>query len=285
MGPSALEENPLISNFQEHVISRLFGKQMVNYTATHDHIAYADYGDITVIRNGNYDQSYTIRGYTLPSFGVLVESDDGSLIAGIFSAFNGEELVVDEPGDHFIIQESESNVITFKHCFGPDTPVKINRPSEWTNASQIKVKGYTSEDTYDVAFNTDNKSIQFNVQEYINDEKVSEYKITYGITGISETENQNVSEINKIIQNHPNPFNTITTIVFQISARSNVSINIYNLQGQEIRNLVNNDFEAGIHKIEWNGLDNIGKSVPTGMYMIRMLSGGDVRIGKCLLLK
>ena len=276
---------PKSSNFQEQVMSRLYGKQMIDYTVTTDNIAMADYGDIKVTRNGNYDISITTKDYTLPPYGVLVESDDGALIAGIFSAFNGDELVADEPGDHYLIQENKPNVITLKHLYGPDTPIKINIPPWWTNAGMIKVTGYTYGGNDDVAFNIDNQSIRFNVQEFINDEMVSEYKITYGITGISETEDQNVSDLNRLIQNHPNPFNTTTTVEFQVTERSNVNIKIYNMRGLEVCNLVRSDFEPGVHTIEWNGTDDKGNSLPTGVYLIRLVDGDYVKMGKCLLLK
>jgi len=92
-------------------------------------------------------------------------------------------------------------------------------------------------------------------------------------------------KIYKLGNNYPNPFNPTTSIVFQVPTRSNVSIKIYNLLGQKIRNLVEDDFEPGFHKIEWNGLDNMGKTVSTGMYLIRMMSDNYVKTKKCILLR
>jgi hypothetical protein len=91
--------------------------------------------------------------------------------------------------------------------------------------------------------------------------------------------------IYKLGNNYPNPFNQTTSILFQVPTRSDVSIEIYNLLGQKIRNLVEKDFEPGFHKIEWNGLDNMGKTVPTGMYLIHMKSDNYVKTKKCLLLR
>ncbi|MFC1509421.1 T9SS type A sorting domain-containing protein [Candidatus Omnitrophota bacterium] len=85
--------------------------------------------------------------------------------------------------------------------------------------------------------------------------------------------------------NYPNPFNPSTTIEFQIPAHSEVSIKIYNLQGQKIRDLVEKDFEPGFHQIEWNGLDSMGKTVATGMYLIHMKSDNYAKTKKCLLLR
>ena len=85
--------------------------------------------------------------------------------------------------------------------------------------------------------------------------------------------------------NFPNPFNPTTSISFQVPARSRVSIKIYNLIGQEIRDLVEKDFEPGFHKIEWNGLDNMGRTAATGVYLIQMKSDHYVTAKKCLLLR
>ena len=85
--------------------------------------------------------------------------------------------------------------------------------------------------------------------------------------------------------NYPNPFNPTTSIAFQIPARSGVSIKIYNLLGQEIRDLVQKDLNAGLHRIEWSGLDNEGRVAATGMYLIQMKSGDFVETKRCLLLR
>ena len=85
--------------------------------------------------------------------------------------------------------------------------------------------------------------------------------------------------------NYPNPFNPTTSIAFQVPQRSHVSIKIYNLIGQELRDLVGKHFGPGLHRIEWSGLDNEGKIAATGMYLIHMKSDDYVKTKKCLLLR
>lgn len=101
---------------------------------------------------------------------------------------------------------------------------------------------------------------------------------TVGIDDIKNTQPGNFS-----LSNFPIPFSSSTTIMFQILTKSNVSIKIYNLQGQVIRNLVKKEFEPGVHNIKWNGLDNMGNKLATGMYLIRMESENYVKTNKCLL--
>lgn len=86
-------------------------------------------------------------------------------------------------------------------------------------------------------------------------------------------------------QNYPNPFNPTTTIEFSIPNNSNVKVSIYNLIGQEIRTLVNSEMEAGTYKVTWNGENNFGKKVNSGVYLYRVVSGDFVQTLKMTLMK
>ena len=89
----------------------------------------------------------------------------------------------------------------------------------------------------------------------------------------------------ELLQNYPNPFNLSTSIAFTIRARGRVSIRIYDLLGREIRRLVENEFEPGRHEIGWDGVDDAGRTVQTGIYVIRIESGNFSDTKKCLVLK
>lgn len=69
-----------------------------------------------------------------------------------------------------------------------------------------------------------------------------------------------------VVKNYPNPFNPETTIAFEVTTSGNVNIAIYNLKGQLVKNLVNDSYCSGTHTAIWNGTDNSGKSVPSGVY-------------------
>ncbi len=86
-------------------------------------------------------------------------------------------------------------------------------------------------------------------------------------------------------QNYPNPFNPTTTIRFQLPKHSKVSIKIYDIIGQEVRTLVEKDFEAGYHTVTWDGSNNSERKVASGIYFYRIETEGFIKVKKALLLK
>ncbi|MBM4399621.1 MAG: T9SS type A sorting domain-containing protein [Candidatus Cloacimonetes bacterium] len=83
----------------------------------------------------------------------------------------------------------------------------------------------------------------------------------------------------------PNPFSSATNISFGITKDSQVQIVIYNSKGAVVRNLYSASKKAGTHTTSWNGADNIGKALPSGMYFIRMTAGKDSSKQKVILIK
>jgi hypothetical protein len=86
-------------------------------------------------------------------------------------------------------------------------------------------------------------------------------------------------------QNYPNPGNPSTTISFIVPRLSRVKITIYNVFGQEVRTLTDEDFEAGTHSISWDGLNNSGMSLSSGIYFYQMRSEDFVKVRKALMLR
>ncbi|MCB0270602.1 MAG: multicopper oxidase domain-containing protein [Calditrichaeota bacterium] len=86
-------------------------------------------------------------------------------------------------------------------------------------------------------------------------------------------------------QNYPNPFNPETTIQFGLPADNKVTLAVYNLSGQLVRNLINNDVPAGQHQVVWDGTNEIGDKVASGIYIYRLKAGTAVQSRKMLLLK
>ena len=86
-------------------------------------------------------------------------------------------------------------------------------------------------------------------------------------------------------QNYPNPFNPSTNIKFDLAENSHVSITIFNLVGQKVSTLVNRSLDSGSYTITWNGLDNNGNQLPSGMYFYEMRTPSYQSIKKLVLVK
>ncbi len=110
---------------------------------------------------------------------------------------------------------------------------------------------------------------------------------TSGTTGVS---NQPAApQAFTLSQNYPNPFNPSTRISFSLPVQSNVTLKVYNILGQEIATLENGSMSAGTYAAVWNGKDNLGRSVASGVYFYRLsassVSGNFTSLKKMLLLK
>jgi photosystem II stability/assembly factor-like uncharacterized protein len=74
-------------------------------------------------------------------------------------------------------------------------------------------------------------------------------------------------------QNYPNPFNPETVIEYQLPEAGRVSLKIYDLVGREVRTLINEEKPAGYHRVRWDGKDNAGQKLNSGVYFYRLQVG------------
>ncbi len=89
----------------------------------------------------------------------------------------------------------------------------------------------------------------------------------------------------ELFQNYPNPFNPATTISYQLPVSTEVELTIYNLLGQQTRTLVSSKQPAGAYQLEWDGRDNAGSEVASGIYVYRLKTDDFTRSRKMLLLR
>jgi hypothetical protein len=89
----------------------------------------------------------------------------------------------------------------------------------------------------------------------------------------------------RLNQNYPNPFNPKTTISVSIPITSYVELTVYDVAGQLIRRLVNRELDAGNYRFEWNGDDDSGKNVSSGIYFVKLTWEEESAIRKMILLK
>ncbi len=109
------------------------------------------------------------------------------------------------------------------------------------------------------------------------------------LTGVGEIEVNTDHTLQKTvesIQNYPNPFNPETTISFSTTeSAERTELIIYNLRGQKVKTLINEKLVIGNHSVTWNGKDDSGKSVSSGVYFYKMKTGKDSFQRKMILLK
>ena len=85
--------------------------------------------------------------------------------------------------------------------------------------------------------------------------------------------------------NYPNPFNPITKVSFTLPRESRVVVDIYDMRGRRVQRLVDDNFNAGLHEVDWLGQDDSGRSVSAGVYFSRMQSEGFVQTRKMTLVR
>jgi len=114
-----------------------------------------------------------------------------------------------------------------------------------------------------------------------------------GSAMINENDMENLSSVEvksvpnsfALDQNYPNPFNPTTTIKYQLAKQANVTLRIYSVTGQLVRTIVDGVQQPGYYSVTWNGLNNAGEQVASGVYFYRIEAGSFVSMKKMLLLK
>lgn len=99
------------------------------------------------------------------------------------------------------------------------------------------------------------------------------------------TDNQSLPDGYELAQNYPNPFNPTTIIEFSLPTTSDVSVDIYNLLGQKVKNLVSGTLAAGQHRLEWDGTNDRGDEAATGVYFYRLQADDFATSRKMMLLR
>jgi hypothetical protein len=103
-------------------------------------------------------------------------------------------------------------------------------------------------------------------------------------TGISEEKGSILSGF-VLEQNYPNPFNSITTIQYSLPQEDKVTLILYDLKGSQIKTLINDRQIPGVKTLMWNGKNDAGKPVPSGIYLYTMASGNIITTRKMIFLK
>jgi len=138
------------------------------------------------------------------------------------------------------------------------------------------------------------ENVSFDLKNLSNSKiKVKEagVKFMHLIVGSQEFVNQNNDGVSlkpsvfALSQNYPNPFNIETTIHYSLPKQSDVEMIVYNSLGQRVRTLFQNTQSSGHHKVIWNGRNDYGKIVSSGIYICKIKAGSFSQTRKMILLK
>jgi len=116
------------------------------------------------------------------------------------------------------------------------------------------------------------------------DNPVIEIAVTAVVLPISNEDNLSAI-VTALKGNYPNPFSPETTILYSVKGEFKVTIEVYNILGQKVKTLVSDKVKSGNHSIKWNGKDEAGRSVGSGIYFYRMTAGKYRATAKMMLMK
>lgn len=132
---------------------------------------------------------------------------------------------------------------------------------------------------------------QYNFNGKIDDVRLFDYALSYNeivqfydIETSVEDSDDDLPLSFQLLQNYPNPFNSQTNITFRVKNNSLIKIDIYNVLGQKVVNLINDEFIAGQYSINWDGKNSYGNKANSGVYFIRMKAADFNSVIKAVLL-
>jgi hypothetical protein len=89
----------------------------------------------------------------------------------------------------------------------------------------------------------------------------------------------------QLAQNYPNPFNPTTTLAFSLANEAQVQLSIFEVNGALVRTLLDRQQGAGVHRIKWDGRNDHGQPVASGVYFYRLVAGAFTETKKMTILK
>jgi hypothetical protein len=169
--------------------------------------------------------------------------------------------------------------ITFQNVSGSLVILKWNNPEQLTiSASSINAITFPGDTTLLVTENSNLGTVTIPL------DSIQQISFQSSVTGITK-QGSILPKQFSVSQNYPNPFNPGTIISYTLSKSSLVTIKIYNIIGQEVKTLVNSERQAGSYTVQWNGDNNMGHSVASGVYICRVTAGQYAKTIKMMYLK
>ena len=113
----------------------------------------------------------------------------------------------------------------------------------------------------------------------------AELQIVFPVGVVANEDDVTPTVTSMLNQNYPNPFNPTTTISFSLPAATHANLSIFNVKGQLVKTLANGELGFGSHSYVWNGTDNNGSAVSSGVYYYRLNAGNQTETRKMVMVK
>ncbi len=206
------------------------------------------------------------------------------------------EILTEDPGPPVTVANSDGGgtgvgaFYDYSNSLGQDNQLDPNDPTDfktWIFNDPGDVKFFFTANVFGIpitssplAKSTGSVGLKFFVD--VKNEKIELISIT---TDVEEPTPLELPKDFVLHQNYPNPFNPETTIRYELPEPTEVVMIIYNLRGQLVRELVNQQMEAGFHEIVWDARDDTGRSMSSGVYLYRIQAGSFTEVRKLMLLR
>lgn len=204
-------------------------------------------------------------------------------------------IKTDKPSNNILDLDSESQLELnkFIHCVvnynGKDAELWINGElnsfTSWAGKLQLSDIDLTIAQMLPTNSN-------YNFKGIIDDVRIYDYALMpreiYELYDIPSSLKENNPLINSkeiFLYNFPNPFNSSTEIIYKILQQTKVQLKVYDILGKEIKMLINEVQSPGIYEIKWDGKNNYGNVVPSGIYFCILRTNQNVNIIKLILMK
>ncbi len=234
--------------------------------------------DSTVV-SGMYWSVFYISGHTsdpgtfyesLPDSGYSVDNLLPSTPAGLAALIQGHNVQLrwDQSSDPDVNYFSIYRSTTPGFTPSSSNRVGYSNGTDFVDTNLVNGAYYYKLTATDFSGNTGNPSVELPIN----------------VTSVQDQDGA-VPKVFALFQNYPNPFNPVTQIKFSVPKRTRVELSVYNILGQKVKTLLNEELETGNYTSTWNGKDDKGYDVSSGIYFYKLNSNEFSATKKMLLVR
>ncbi len=167
----------LVGAFQSYALANYADELVTAYDTLGENVTRTTFGSYTVFANWDAEQTYEGDGYTLAAGGVVTQAIDGSVTAGVFTAYNGAALKGND--DHYLIETRSPEGIRVLQPIGEDTDLSVRANSDWS-AVTVTAYAYDGTELGTVDSTLEGNLITFKYSNRVDRKQVGYYEITGG---------------------------------------------------------------------------------------------------------